>query len=221
MARSRDAIGAATCRVDLDRRRVLDQRAQGGNEERAAVAQHHAERLDRGGPRAAWPQHRADHQADAHTQGDVLDADQSGVPTLGLDDVEQEHHEHRERCLPDHVVHRARRVGGEEDRDRQPDPRQGLVAAEPEDHDRRHPEPDERAEHGLQRGDPGAERIRPQHAQRAEHHPERVVDVERLADRHRDRETERGAQRGPAPHRIEGQVVQEAATERHAGRGSA
>ena len=121
----------------------------------------------------------------------------------GDQDVEQHHDEHRERRLPDDEVHRARRVGGEEHHERQHDPEPRVVATDVSITATATPKPTSAPSERLERGRTGAERVRAQHRQRAEHHPERVLDRGGLRHEHRQREPEAGAGRVAEPHRTQ------------------
>ena len=95
------------------------------------------------------------------------------LPARGLEQAEEHHDEHGERCLTDDEAHRGRRVRGQEGDHREGDPQQRAVFTDRHEHASGH-EADERAGHGLQHREAGPEGVRAQRGQRAEPDPERV-----------------------------------------------
>ncbi len=81
---------------------------------------------------AARPEQKTDPEADGEADRHVLDANHPHPPADGLDEVEEHEEDNGEACLARGERDRARRVGGEQDRDRQHAPQHGFVCADAE-----------------------------------------------------------------------------------------
>ena len=131
-----------------------------------------------------WREQEAHHDTHAAADGDVLDPGQPNLPSGRLDDVEQDHHHRGERGLTGDERDHRRCDARNEHREREQHPEKGRVVGDT-DHDDC---ADENAEcspaDGSDGGRSGAERIGPQHRQRAEYHPEAVLDVGELDHQH-------------------------------------
>ena len=85
---------------------------------------------------AARPEQQPDAEADREPDGHVLDPHEADAPADRLDDVEEHEQHDREPRLAGGERDRARRVGGEQHRDRQHRPQHRLVRAD-RDHEQR------------------------------------------------------------------------------------
>ena len=153
--------------------------------------------------RAARPKEETDAEADREADRDVLDADQPHPPADRLDDVEEHEEDDREARLARGKRDRARRVGGEQDRDGQHAPQHRLVRADADHEQRADDEPDRGPRERVENGRAGAERVRPQHGKRSEHDPERVLKAGPLGDKDGDREPGGAANAVLEPHRAD------------------
>ena len=124
--------------------------------------------------RTARPEEEADPEADREADGDVLDAepDPTRQPT-GWMRLKSTKRTTVKPAWPAANEIAARRVGGEQDRDRQHAPEHRLVRADA-DHEQRSDDDSDRGPGERADDRPaGAERVRPQDGERAEHDPER------------------------------------------------
>ena len=154
-----------------------------GGERRAALA-----------PGASRPQQHRDDHAHPDPQDNVLHPDQSQPPALRLEQVEQDDHNQRERCLADQERDGGRHVGGQEGHDRQRDPQRHRAGADGEGEHGRDHEPDHRAADGEQGGSAHAQRVGAKHRQGSQHQPEAVLHAGDPGEQDRQPKRERGPQ---------------------------
>ncbi len=157
------------------------------------------------GAGATRPEDHADDEADGRPDGDVAEADETRLPALRLQQVEQHDDEHRERRLADDVVDGRRGVRRQEHGDRQQRPQEPIGGRDADQPGGRE-EAEERAGEALEHREAGRQGVAAQHAERAEGDPEGVRDIAGEGDGDGDAQGQPVADRFAEPERVVGQL---------------
>ncbi len=135
----------------------------------------------------------------AHRHG--LEPDGADLPALGHHQIEELDHQQREHRLTGAERDRRRRISGKKHRDRQRNPQPQRMRAQHRNRRCREHEARQRPDQCADHRGAGGHDIRPQDAERGEHHPEGMADIASLRHQHRQRERESGPQAIAEPHR--------------------
>ena len=161
------------------------------------------QRLAERGAGAARPEQQPDREAHRAADRDVLDPHQPDLPARGREDVEEDQQRERERGLAGGEA-RSQRARG-----RRAGPPAGAAARAAScsvpisaTSARADDEPGDRAEQAADHVLPGAQRVRAQHRERAEHDPEGVLHAGEVGDQHRKAEADGAADAVLQPQRV-------------------